>query len=392
MTATLHKPITTAAAPEIAQKSSQAQASTGGWIFSKGEDVCVFWLVPVLIGLLVMAVMGVGEARWGWEWAGVLPYPLGFFLFVLIDLSHQYSTFFLTVGFRDEYERRRIFYWVAPPLICGLLIALNAWDALYFVRFYAYYSAYHFIRQEYGWMMMAARKGGSPGDWLDGAAIYAVTLGPLLYMSSVSDVPSWFVLGDLWPLPMWAGNGAALLAGVICALYLLKLAYGWGQGAPILTGKLFIWLKSALIWGGALMLFQGSIWGVSVMVAHHGLPYLYLAARYIGNRKQQQQQQPQPQQNPSTPHAHPPKKTLTRWIAAFLTSIWLLAAAHFLLESNLWDWLQPLNLPWLDAAITAILYPALASVGVFHFVVDSFFWKIKYNPHLRVLSKHSPAS
>jgi hypothetical protein len=371
-------------AAALSPAAGRAQPMSAGWIFSRAEDAWVFLGAPLLIS---GALVGLAAAS-GWSQHADAAYPASFILYALIDLSHQYSTAALTLGFSDEYHHRRRFYLLAPPLVCAALIALHAASPLAFFRFYALYSAYHFIRQQYGWMTLASRRAPAQPSAAERAAdtcaIYTATIGPLLYMCSTLDAPSWFVTGDLVPLPPWVAPLALHLTAGVALAYL-----GWQwwlarQGA-LNPGKLFIYLKTLAIWGGAFILTADTLWGVALIIAHHGIPYLYMAARYTLRRlatpegRRAWRLQPSPQ----TPTEAPPWRRHAPWL---IGAIWLTAAAHFLLEAHLSDWLAPLGITWLDALIVGGLYPALASVGILHFITDAFFWKSKHNPHLRVLA------
>jgi hypothetical protein len=385
------------ATPSAQRPLTSAVASPSyGWIFSRHEDVIVFLCLPLAVSLALTAA----AAALGWPLDGDSAYPATFFLYVLIDLAHQYSTPFLTLGFSDEYNRRKRFYWLAPPLICALLIALNAASPAAFIRTYAYYSAYHFIRQQYGWMSLAARRAPQPpapaDRFADSIAIYSASLGPLLYMCSTTDTPSWFLTGDLIALPPWLGSLSLSLTALIALSYLSRLLI-LSRRHALNHGKLFIYLKTLLIWGGAFVLTSDTLWGVALIIAHHGIPYLYMSARYIRRRYATSEGRlawrlapPKPSPQISPPSAPPSAPPRPRWLplsAWVIASIWLLAAAHFILEAHLSDWLAPLHVAWLDTLTLGVLYPSLAGIGIFHFIVDSFFWKAKHNPHLRALSR-----
>ena len=56
-------------------------------------------------------------------------------------------------------------------------------DLAVFWRALAYLAVFHFIRQQYGWVMLYRVRGGErgrAGRWLDGATVYAATLYPLI--------------------------------------------------------------------------------------------------------------------------------------------------------------------------------------------------------------------
>ena len=65
-------------------------------------------------------------------------------------------------------------------------VALYACGAGVFWRAIAYLAVFHFIRQQYGWVMMYRARNGERdrlGRWLDGATIYLATLYPLVVVA-----------------------------------------------------------------------------------------------------------------------------------------------------------------------------------------------------------------
>ena len=162
----------TAAAP------AAAAPAKSGWIFSRQIDLLTFTgtaLVSLLLLALARPLGATPHDAPEWSWlVGVL----------LVDVAHVWSTVFVTYG--DRYERRRRpWLYAAVPLGCyALAFALYRAGAGPFWRAVAYLAAFHFVRQQYGWLMIYRARGGERdrlGRILDGALIYATMLYPLVY-------------------------------------------------------------------------------------------------------------------------------------------------------------------------------------------------------------------
>ena len=66
-----------------------------------------------------------------------------------------------------------------------------------FWRCLAYLAAFHFVRQQYGFMMLYGRR-ERQRRWIDQAAIYAATLYPLAWWHLHPRHFDWFIAGDFF--------------------------------------------------------------------------------------------------------------------------------------------------------------------------------------------------
>ena len=145
---------------------------SGKWLFSVPVDLATF-LGSAALSFLALAV----GAYFGWldgeksdtpEWtwvAGVL----------LIDVAHVWSTVFRVYLDPQEFGRRPGLYLGLP--VVGLVagVGLYSLGAGVFWRCLAYVAVFHFVRQQYGWVMLYRSKCGERdrlGRWIDTAAIY----------------------------------------------------------------------------------------------------------------------------------------------------------------------------------------------------------------------------
>ena len=150
----------------------------------------------------------------------------GALLIVGIDVAHVYSTIFRT--YLDPVERKRLSGWlVLTPLAgWGLGVLLYSWSAAYFWTLLAYIAVFHFMRQQYGFLMIysrAERALPKACATLDKITIYAATLGPLTYWHT--HLPRrfvWFIEGDFMSLPGQVWLAARPLYFAILMAYLVK--------------------------------------------------------------------------------------------------------------------------------------------------------------------------
>lgn len=337
------------------------------WVFSPREDAAVMLGVPLLCGAVLLAVCRLFAVDWYDDNDSV-----SFFVFVLGDHTHLYVSFAISFGFADEYRRRRTFYRLTPVVIAALLLAINAWSKHAFLTVFATYSIYHFVRQELGWMVIAAKKGGTPSGRdlrVDKLALYGVTVLPALLYMADSDEPGWFIDGDFPDLP-WQ------LTMPLFGLWLFVLvAYpAWFVARRVATGrrntgKLFVWAKNALLWGLTfIFLYENIIWGVAVLTVSHAAPYIYLGYKF-GRFKLHR----------TRPDAS--ADDVLRVIKWFYAAAVTLALLHYLVEVYPeYFFVEVAGIDPLAFAQRYLVKPLFASLTLFHFVIDGFFWQRRHNP------------
>ena len=146
---------------------------TQPWIFSARFDLG-FILAPALVVTLAALAWsqfgGTASETSPWVWL---------MLVVGVDVAHVYSTLFRTYLDRAELRARPWLYGLTP-LLAWLGGCLLYWcGSLVFWRVLAYAAVFHFVRQQYGFMMIYARRErGLPSLFrrIDKAAIYGATL------------------------------------------------------------------------------------------------------------------------------------------------------------------------------------------------------------------------
>lgn len=348
-----------------APPSARAPQVHDGWLISARGDLAMFAGPVALAGLLTFVGHALGVPRDG------LP-PWAFLLLVVgCDVAHVHATVF-RAWLDPEQRRLRPGLLLGVPLACfavGLL--LHRGSSLWFWRALAYLAAFHFVRQQVGWMVYAARQGGERDRRrlaLDRLAIYASTLFPLLWWHAHLPRPYvWFVEGDFAPgLPRGAAVAAAWLHAAILAAWLSLALADAARGRGVNRARLLVLGTTWTAWVGGIVLLQSDLAFTASNVLLHGVPYGVVVYRW-GTRR-------------FAGGAGPVAAVFQPGRALLYVAPLVLAA---FLEEGLWD-----RLVWHDHALLfpapeAHLTPALLSVVVAllavpqatHYVLDAFLWR-----------------
>lgn len=358
------------------------------WLFSPAIDLGVFLGSALLsIALLLAApLLGVdgsdptSSPQWSW-----------FVAVLLVDVAHVWSTAFVVYLDPAEWRRRPALYAGAPLAAWFAGIALyQLGGAELFWRAVAYLAAFHFVRQQYGWVMMyrgrAAERDGQrdrSGRWLDGATIYATTLVPLiLWHTKLPRAFWWMREGDFATgTPAIIGDVALAIYALLGAAYLLRAVVDAHRRAyrAIPWGKHVVVVTSAVCWYLGIVATNSDYAFTVTNVFIHGIPYaalIFLYARRAGAR-------------PESSHGLA-ARIVRRGAIPFLATLWAVAY----LEELLWDrgvWHDhpalfggdlPLGgLGGLDS-LAPLLVPLLAVPQLTHYFLDGFLWRRAANPRL----------
>jgi len=355
------------------------------WIHSAAVDGA-FILAP---GFLVSAVSLIVIAR-GHGGADLSPWMWGL-LIVGIDVAHVYSTIYRT--YLDPAERPRLATWlILTPLlgwVLGILVYSSSAAAFWTVL--AYLAVFHFVRQQYGFLMIYSR-----GErdlpcvcrLIDQSAIYASTLGPLLYWHA--HLPRrfvWFMDGDFVPLPDWVwGAVAPVYVAALCA-YVIKECWLVAVYRHFNAPRNAVVIGTAMSWYIGIIAASGDLVFTMTNVVAHGIPYMALTFIFAQGRQRQGGREP----------GGWPRQELGFWPGRFGSSLALAIGALLLLaffEEGLWDglvWREHLSLfpgfgqlPRLETDIgMAIVVPLLAVPQLTHYVIDGVIWRLKTHPEWR---------
>lgn len=336
------------------------------WLRSARFDLAFIIGPAFLITALVLIFRTKLEAVTGtppWMWL---------LLVVGVDVAHVYSTLFRSYFDGESFRRHRDLMLAIPALCWAIGAALYAVDALWFWRVLAYFAVYHFMRQQYGFMMLYGRAERNPG-WmrrLDQAVIYLATLYPLLFWHSHARAFSWFVSGDFLTLPYPAlATFAGWLYVVLLAAYLAKEAWLWSRSGHLNLPRLLLLGGTALSWWVGIVLLNNDLAFTATNVLAHGIPYLALIWAHGNHRRTLRPALPLLQRV-----FHPAA------LPVYLGILLLLAYG----EEALWDgfvWREHAALfgDWLPAiqssVVLILLVPLLALPQAVHYALDAFLWR-----------------
>lgn len=346
------------------------------WIFSARFDLG-FILAPALIvtlAALSWSLLGNPASETSpWVWLALV---------VGVDVAHVYSTLFRTYFDRAELSARPWLYGLTP-LLAWLGGCLLYWcGSLIFWRVLAYAAVFHFVRQQYGFMMIYARRErGLPPFFrrIDKATIYGATLYPLVYWHCHQRQFSWFVEGDFirLDLPLLAiVTGIAYCA--ILAAYVVKEAILLHRGICFNLPRNLLLVGTAGSWFIGIVLFDNDLLFTGTNIIAHGIPYIALIWGYGRNQARLQGRR---------------SSFLARWIARLFTwrAVPVYVAILFglaYLEEGLWDgfvWREHASLfgafralPSLGSSDALIwLAPLLAMPQATHYILDAVIWRLQ---------------
>lgn len=343
------------------------------WIVSRRFDLGLILGPPALAVALVLSLPALRSAdvpAWAW---------LVFVVF--IDVAHVYASLYRTYFDPEELARRRELYVLAPLACWAVGVVLHSLGSLVFWRVLAYVAVYHFVRQQYGFVMLYRYRAGERGALdrkLDKTAIYATMLYPLAFWHAAGDRRFvWFVDGDFLSLPAWISPLAKWAYTAILAVFLARQVQIWVTRRTVNWGKVGIVSATAAVWYVGIVLLNSDFAFTLTNVVAHGVPYVALVWIY-GRRKWTGERSW--------------RATIHRpaMVVAFVGL--LFALAYF--EEGVWDvlvWQEHatlfagLALSWNPPpAVFHLLVPLLTVPQATHYVLDAWIWKFDgSNPGLK---------
>jgi len=342
-------------------------SSAKRWLFSPAIDLAVFGGTAIVALALVLVPVGKAEPEWSWI-VGVL----------LVDVAHVWSTAFVVYLDPAEWKRRPVLY-AGVPLACfGAGILLYAFGGpVWFWRVVAYLAVFHFIRQQFGWVMLYRARNGERdrlGRWIDGATIYAATLYPVIYWHAHLPREFWWMKKNDFAieLPAWTSTIAGYLYLALLAAYITRAVVvrpqSWGKHLVVAT--------TAACWYVGIVATNSDYTFTVTNVFIHGIPYLVLVYMYARNAGREAE-------SARGPSARMLRGKL-RGVVVFLATLWVVAYVEELLwDRTIWhdrEWLFGGAIDVGDLAL--VIVPLLAMPQLAHYVLDAFLWRRRSNPRL----------
>ena len=342
------------------------------WLFSAPIDLAVFG-GTALVALILVALMPAHEAGTGTFVVGV----------ILVDVAHVWSTAFIVYLDPAEWRRRPATY-AGVPLACFAAgLALYAWGEGPFWTAIAYLAVFHFIRQQYGWVMMYRARNGERdrvGRMIDGATVYLATLYPLAWWHArLPRAFSWMKDGDfIAGVPRSLATVVGIAYAIALGAYVVRAAWQLATRQSISWGKHLIVATTATCWFVGIVATNSDYAFTVTNVFTHGIPYMALVYLYARAASRE------PASRGGTTAKLLGKRTIVRGLVVFVATLWLVAYV----EEMLWDrtiWHDHAGLfgGGLEIGVAAIVIaPLLAVPQLTHYVLDGLLWKRAKNPRL----------
>jgi hypothetical protein len=371
------------------------------WIHSPAVDTTFILAPAVLATVIALGINTAGHAEAGVSLAAWAVLVIG------IDVAHVYSTLYRT--YLDPIERRQLSGWlIGTPLATWVIgVLLYTWSATTFWSVLAYTAVFHFVRQQYGFLMLYSRGERSLPEWsrrLDQVAIYGATLFPLLYWHTHLPRPFvWFTDGDFLALPAVLWRFALPLYIALFAAYVLKETALYFRARRVNLASRVNFPRNALVLGTALSWYVGIIAASGDLVftltnvVAHGIPYMALTCIYARRRDDRATSEGIPSGDDRV------KSSRSLFVLRLLPyAIGLLVVLAFV-EEGLWDglvWREHLALfpgfqflPHIENFSTlSLLVPLLSVPQMTHYVIDGVIWRLRTHPEWRKTLFWQPSS
>jgi len=342
------------------------------WLFSAPIDVAVFGGTALLAFALVW-LGPAGDDTPEWSWIAAI---------LLVDVAHVWSTAFVVYLDPAEWRRRPLLY-IGVPIACfAVAFGLYACGEDVFWRVIAYLAVFHFIRQQYGWVMLYRARNHERdriGRWLDGATVYVATLYPLIWWHASLPRGFWWMTENdfVAGLPQAVVPIAYVVYVLLLAIYAVRALLQIVRGQSVSWGKHLVVGATAACWYNGIIAHNTDYDFMVSNVFTHGVPYMVLVFMYARGAARE------PESRDGTA-ALLLRGRLLRAIVVFAASVWL--AAY--IEEMLWDRSLWHDRSWLfgsgaDAGRAAlVIAPLLAVPQLTHYVLDAFLWRRRTNPRL----------
>ncbi len=361
------------------------------WLFSKTNDL-VWLFLPVWVTWAICFLVPSTFHQQS------LPFWFWILIIVGIDVSHVWSTLFRTYLDPEEFKAHNKILIKAPILAFMICFGVAFWSTALFWTILAYLALFHFIKQQYGFLMLYLGRYGIEvkNRFLKHSyVLYFTMLYPVVYWHLASGLEfNWFVEGDFLLLPQVLSNYNLVEAWVQKSVPFFNMLYfsfllAWSiettyncyqKKQPFPTG-LFLWtLTTAGNWFLGIVYFNSDFAFSLTNVVAHGIPYMLLIFVYVQRKKE------------IKGVLLPPIKSLILVVSMVLT-ILLLALG----EEYFWDmWFYRENgqffESWVAYPLSALENPIVQALGmallslpqITHYILDGYIWKNNSkNPYLK---------
>lgn len=333
------------------------------WIYSRRQDL----ILTAFVFVAAFVLPTISPSKWG-----ILEFSI---VAILIDQNHIFTTFCRIYLDPMEFQRRRRLYSLVPLAAAGAAaLALSIGKSVFWTTF-SILSAFHFIRQQFGWFMITLRKNGALLSEfeikLNKAIFYGLLILPSLYGMSERSV-GFHVLSISPELPTGYATPSLILYFFIVAVASI---YEFNKAR---TTKLLNWAKYNQYLVTIVTSFLCPLFGHGMspvpLIVTHGITYWY--ASYVMLHR-----------NPNTLVAPLRTLMLGRWPLVPLFT--LISIITFLY------WNTVYNTDMSKIIFGQFSYMAPIVFGTFtwsHYLLDAFIWKSSDNPKVREILYTSPSA
>lgn len=318
------------------------------WVFSAKEDLTLFGGGTIAAFFMSFIMNPLNNIFW---------------LFLLFDQPHVFSTFFYTYT-SDRFFKRYKTQLILIPLIS---FSLSYYFFTQISDDFAYavlrnFAAFHFVKQQCAWFFISGAKEKKIPVWrkyerlIDNFAIYSCVAGPLLLsMTETFGRSGWRREGDLITVPVFFLWPIYITWAISVITYLTLQIKKYHYNKTITWGKHFHLVNATLIWIAFRLLSnpQLIVIGQFLIVFGHSFPYLYLGLRYHDSRKDKER------------FWHGIKSI---WIMAFvvISGGILITYSEIVTERNFYP--------------NGIIPSIWMGIIFTHFLIDTFMWKYETHP------------
>ncbi|RAV97958.1 hypothetical protein [Pseudochryseolinea flava] len=298
-------------------------------------------------------------------------------LVVCIDVSHVYSTLFRMYWDKHTFDRYKSLLVIIPIISFAVGFAIHFYNDMIFWRVLAYIAVFHFIRQQYGFMRLYARKENNNRwiKWIDTVSIYNATIFPILYWHiHLTNQINWFVKDDFVALNFQHSEILIAVYIIIGATYVIKEGWLSLQRKQFNLPKNLIMIGTYASWYVGIVMFQGDLIFTFLNVVAHGIPYMGLVWLY-GEKKAT-------------------RNFNFGWKGVVIFLSVLILFAYF--EEAIWDawvwrdheqvfsWLPTVMTPISNSWVLSIVVPLLVLPQITHYILDGFIWKFSSDARARI--------
>ncbi|HYM77159.1 MAG TPA: tetratricopeptide repeat protein [Candidatus Dormibacteraeota bacterium] len=345
----------------MARSQTSNREQTAPWIYTPWLDLivgCGAWSAP----LLLISYSTVASSARTWS---LVFYGLAF----LFNYPHYMATIYRAYHRTEDFEKYRVFTVHITALVVLTLFLSHFWIRLlpWIFTIYLTWSPWHYSGQNYGLMMMFARRAGANPDKgtrrvLYGAFVVSYLILFLAFHTGASTDPLFLSLGIPAAVSRWEQITLVVWFVILSGVGLSRLARetGWRKLIPSLTlfSSQFLWflLPAAMTLLRRLELPQNR-YSTGVLAVMHSAQYLWITS-YYARREAAGEGQGETKLGRSWRPLAYFGVLIVGGIALFVPGPWLASRAFHH-----------------DFSTSFLIFTSL--VNIHHFILDGAIWKLR---------------